>query len=788
LVAESKNAERIDALLVFDNKDISRLLDAIIYRIRRIWNQVLPGPVYPEQSRAGEEAPEFAERLPSPWRLQFLLQEAIDSFFFRKRYFQHQIPAPTESSLGQLPLPEHWSSYCREHTPEAAALLATYAERVLDNFAKSAARLLVEAVGDDVTTEACNAVLALTAPIDRDPPPELIKKLALGDLLRSTADAWYINKTRYSGDMDMVNYWSRHGIVVPRATIPGTEPVAFVETERDQYDGLNYADYFHILQNPDSFTGVSELANVIADRVLNRAKQLIEDTKEDQGFIETVFPYSPELFEAKMEEIYEYYRNLAQNPKPWMTPRTRNEMIQGILQLAPFNQLDGAWLRFTADAGEIDPIHGLLFEIWRDEVGNGNPAEHHGNLYTTLMRSLGFAPPDVSTREYTEWFTQVGSPLAFTDDNFVSPVFELAISTHSKKYFPEILGMTLFLEWEVLELAPGVHRWDYMGIDPKFLRMHVGIDNAVDGHGAKAKVAVRDYLEQVRKEGGEEAVQEQWSRIWRGFVAFAAPMDNYFPDEFRVSGRRLPNVEERLVALIGRKRAYASRNHGNKQLGAEKINDLFEYPAELLAELSASQWIVPGHPELSLFLKHLTTYNGPMYKVFNEKELDLWSEWIVWLGKSGNTERPREVISNSDAMLRLLELMRNSASGSLGHARLKIKGRTISDWFAEPDLRRLMAALRDDKTGWVVPGDADTSALVVDQLRGDRVMGRALDRRFPELHDQIGRLVIIQWINAGCPIPGEEELVVTKAPYILPGSLRPERQTLVQAFGQGSVH
>jgi hypothetical protein len=67
-------------------------------------------------------------------------------------------------------------------------------------------------------------------------------------------------------------------------------------------------------------------------------------------------------------------------------------------------------------------------------------------------------------------------------------------------------------------------------------------------------------------------------------------------------------------------------------------------------------------------------------------------------------------------------------------------------------------------------------------------MGRALDRRFPELQGRIGRLVIVTWINANCPIPGEAVRPLEAARKVAPGELKHARQTLVHAFGQGSVH
>lgn len=81
--------------------------------------------------------------------------------------------------------------------------------------------------------------------------------------------------------------------------------------------------------------------------------------------------------------------------------------------------------------------------------------------------------------------------------------------------------MTLQLEWEVLNLWPGIIRLEAWGINTHFYRMHVGIDNAAQGHGAKARQAVEMYLDRVRQQtGSEDEVQKQWKRIWNGFVAF----------------------------------------------------------------------------------------------------------------------------------------------------------------------------------------------------------------------------------------------------------------------------
>jgi hypothetical protein len=112
----------------------------------------------------------------------------------------------------------------------------------------------------------------------------------------------------------------------------------------------------------------------VTKTVLDSTDELIEFISDpSQQFVEAPFPYSDELFDSKLEEIYEIYRVLAQDPRPWERNSTRSEVARRILVLAPFNQMDGAWLRFIEDAGETDSVHGLLFQIWRDEVGNGKP-------------------------------------------------------------------------------------------------------------------------------------------------------------------------------------------------------------------------------------------------------------------------------------------------------------------------------------------------------------------------------------------------------------------------------
>ncbi|WP_437312076.1 LodA/GoxA family CTQ-dependent oxidase [Sorangium sp. So ce388] len=604
----------------------------------------------------------------------------------------------------------------------------------------------------------------------------------------------------YVGDNDMVELWHQLGFVVRKQGRNGDE--VFVETERAPFVGRNVAEnhraWFNILLNIEQNQDFLPKARELALDFLAQAEAL----QRSPGCLSFHLPfrYSKEALAARLEAIYDEHvdNGASYDPTTDELIQSYEDMLDRLYQFAPFNQIDGAWLRNVTRAGPIDEVHALLFSIWSDEVGNGDPAKNHCNIYTSLLQSVGFYLPPVESEAYAQ------NP-KMLDSAYTAGVFQLAISQFSEDFLPEILGMTLQLEWEAPSLVMTRKQLRSYGIDPHFYELHIAIDNAVSGHGGQARTAVELHLDNVRVQGGEEAVQETWRRIWNGYVAFATTGTLYQDIQEKIETRRrktrLKSLEEQVVAIIEQKRPYANRNHGTKRLGPNLMNDWFDDPEGLLGELRRSGMIVDGAPELSPFFQ-LTSFEGPMYKVFTDEQIEVWKDWTRALG---GEERPVEKYDVGLAMARLLDTFRERQVGAGGHGVLladrdakpgECPVKSLSSWFERPrfpakepheEQRRerneqlpgrlpekpeevdtstltLMRVLADPGNGWVVPWSAGRSALVMQMLSGNGPMSRAFQAMSPDRKDRSYRDVVVTWINRGCPMPGEALVQLEGAP------------------------
>ncbi|MGR9272889.1 LodA/GoxA family CTQ-dependent oxidase (plasmid) [Rhizobium leguminosarum] len=377
------------------------------------------------------------------------------------------------------------------------------------------------------------------AGLERD-SAEYKKRAAEGVLLQSNRSSWSRGLPTMSpdGDEAMIEMWGLHGFVVSqsqdgeRFELDGL-PVA-VETDRGKYDGLSWPEYFNILtnieQHPDFASKAKELA-----------KQFFAGADFERAAVYAAFDYTPSALDERMKSIYDAFV-AEMNEAHWLdsgqiswdvvvrregdkdimkslsfdlgSPFSKRVVIERLRQMAPFNLVDGAWLQRIQAAGPVDEIRAHLFAIWDDEAGNGRPDQNHCNVYDTLLRSLNIYMPPIASEKFVEQ--------DLLESAFIQPVFQMVVSLFPEEFFPELLGMTLYLEWEASPtLTPAVRMLRNRGIDPHFYSLHVAIDNITAGHGFLAKEAIKLYLQKMEDEGGEETVQLAWQRIWRGYVTWA---------------------------------------------------------------------------------------------------------------------------------------------------------------------------------------------------------------------------------------------------------------------------
>jgi hypothetical protein len=101
------------------------------------------------------------------------------------------------------------------------------------------------------------------------------------------------------------------------------------------------------------------------------------------------------------------------------------------------------------------------------------------------------------------------------------------------------------------------------------------------------------------------------------------------------------------------------------------INDLFEDPDAFMAALVEQGYIVPGHPEQSTFFK-VTSFDGPMYRVFTDEELQAFEIWSMWLG-SNASQQPVET-DVSRLMAARIDHFRDQQQGTPTHHVTKLTG------------------------------------------------------------------------------------------------------------------
>jgi photosystem II stability/assembly factor-like uncharacterized protein len=505
------------------------------------------------------------------------------------------------------------------------------------------------------------------------------------------------------------------------------------------------------------------------------AKSYLSNTDFNAWDLYGKFEYSETSFDDRLKKIYDAaipdmhspHRNDREiitwtNGKKYSVGRASDAFVRDqLIQLAPFNLMDGVWLQNIHQARPSDEVQSRLFSIWSDEVGNGESSENHSNVYRDLLQSQGIYLPEVTSRKFLD--------VDFAPGVWRTPCFQMAIGMFPQEFFPELLGMTLFLEWEATPtLQPKVEMLRGRGMNPLFYSLHVAIDNISQGHGALAKEAVKLFLEEKKEEGGTLAVEAIWQRIWNGYVGWAtAGFNGEGIEERRLLIDRVSiNIgtpsdpecfpdwkkyyHEKMVALIVSKAPFAAQVHGSAKLEGRMLNDLFAEPEILMKSLVSSGLITPATPRQSKFFE-LLSFRGPMYKVFTDSEIAIILDWIESLSRNydGCLDPIEDEPAPTPWPIRVAKLIEsNSGRARRAHDQLTLpdeegNARDLTSFLDKPF--SLMAALV--RGGWVIPGATDRSMFVTRILENGGPMEGELSA------DEVQ--AIKNWIDDGAQIPNE---------------------------------
>lgn len=315
-----------------------------------------------------------AERLPSPWRLQYLMQEQLDGY--SGRYFLPTVPGP-DGVLQSLQVPaafkpptpaptlesirHDWTALRVNHPGYAGFLLATYvtaAKAALEAYLKLVVLQTPEPADGGLTVPPLTPARRLqfnlqnasdnpsSEPGEFEASSASFCRLRGGEFVTQLISGLFLSSCGEAPDMAMVDQWRSLGFVRTR-TIAATKDTPAVtvqiETERSKYAGKSFRDYFYYLMNISEFSDFEVFAKTIVDDVLKSAQKLIDQTSLfDPNHPESFVPYSPANFAAKMEQIYELLRAQANQKPAYNYQNTRQDRIRALTGNAPFNQVDGA--------------------------------------------------------------------------------------------------------------------------------------------------------------------------------------------------------------------------------------------------------------------------------------------------------------------------------------------------------------------------------------------------------------------------------------------------------------
>lgn len=281
----------------------------------------------------------------------------------------------------------------------------------------------------------------------------------------------------------------------------------FSRRSRQRYAGCTIRELYYHLVNVEFFPDVLPVAKRFAQDWLERT------AATNRGGVRPL-PCPHYDQDTLQNWVYAKHRQQVDSYRPWDgAPRVSKEaFIDATAQLAPLILLDGSWIQGVTNAGMIHTsIGGKLFHIFYEEVGLGDAAGHHANIYRELLSAMGVTQASFDSMDFA-------LSTDFRNSSFDVPVLWLCLSYFPRHFLPEILGLNMAVELAGLG-GPYLEARDtlrHFGFPSTFVDLHNAADNVSVGHAAWALDAIQTYMDEVAAREGPHNLDLAWRRVWTG--------------------------------------------------------------------------------------------------------------------------------------------------------------------------------------------------------------------------------------------------------------------------------
>jgi predicted hotdog family 3-hydroxylacyl-ACP dehydratase len=394
---------------------------------------------------------------------------------------------------------------------------------------------------------------------------------------------------------------------------------------------------FHQLQCLGSLNAqIIEQARTRLTVLLSRVVAQAADAK--LGSILGIKDFDDQLLASFMSELsaqtttaWTAYLTRRRNGGPRELLHTRKHAVQWLEHAAPVKLVDGAWLSrqlHELTPAHLKPISRIMWQIFAEELGDGILARNHVYLYQQLLQHCGSNLPRSDSQDF------IDPRLNPNDDASVwaASTAQLCLGLFPTEFLPEVLGFTLAYECVSLETLLCAHELEELGLDARYFKLHITIDNADSGHTAMAFHAVVKFMQQPEGCAASDSHQQRWRRIQAGFL---------LATELPFSPKPHTSAELKVLQIFSNKLAYGHAAHmtcrsiigdpvGNLRLNLNSWLDVElwdERKSRFLRALSHSRWIVRGNAQQSRFVSEMA-WGGRMFGAFTAKEKAAIEQWI----------------------------------------------------------------------------------------------------------------------------------------------------------------